>query len=344
MSYKTTRNNGLVPIYYYPPSQTIWAANSFITANRKLSALEEKLLVIIVGQIQPDDDPEVPYILTLKDLNQELKSTSHNTKDLVEALQMLQKTLICIRQNAKEVLSVSLLRKVVYNEYGIVKAFLEPEVKPYFINQKSEFTKFDKNTLLEIDSANTIRLYTLICQNAFQSSWVVPLTDLHFTLNSTESYKSNFHEFKRRVIEPAVTRLANLNIPLEYDEIKTGKKVTALHFMLMVELHNGVPVIRWEKAPAKLIPGVHPVQKEPTPMEVLEAFYPDWIKNWRETCHFTDFQINKLAQIDREQIKGTFYEIDQLLIRFKPAVRRTYFWKFYTDMFPELKPMTRRQR
>jgi Initiator Replication protein len=348
MNHKTAREKGMVPIYANPSikaSDTVWESNSLITAHRNMNALEEKIFTIIISQVRAEHNvEEIPYLLNLRKLSSELNTNSKNTKDLVDAIEALQKTLIYIPL-ASGVLSLAVLSKVLYEKSGVVQVYLQPELKPLISDLTSNFTKYNRGTVLGLDSTYAIRMYKLICNRSFRNEpWVIELDLLYRLLDIPESYRRNFSDLKKRVITPTITMLAMSSIVLEYTPNKIGNKVTSITLYTMVELHNGVPILGWEEKNKKEIPPVNPISKEPTPLELLAAFYPDWIKNWRETCHFTDRQIGQLAQIDREKIKGTFYEIDQILRTFKPVLRRTYFWKYYTDMFPQLKPMTRKER
>lgn len=114
---------------------------------------------------------------------------------------------------------------------GAVTLRFSPEIAPHLLQLKSQFTRYQLVQASALRSVYSWRLLELLSQ--FESTgWrQIELDEFHHAMETPDSYRSNFKECRKRVIEPAVKELRDKDGWLiEWQAIKTGRKVTALRF------------------------------------------------------------------------------------------------------------------
>ena len=129
-------------------------------------------------------------------------------------------------------------------EDGFLTGRIDSSLLPFFLSVKHQsglFTKLDYQAYIKLSSIYSQKLF------AFLSSWrdcrakVIPLEELHDLLQAPNSLRANFAAFRRRAIEHAHKDITE-NTPLSFtwEEVKTGRKVTAIKFTFK-EKHLELP-------------------------------------------------------------------------------------------------------
>ena len=134
---------------------------------------------------------------------------------------------------------------------GVVDAQLSEAMIPFLLNLKKNFTQYKLTMLLSFKSQYTLRLYMLLKQkhdhNPYTKEYTFELGELRKVLGvsieaiprrdkfdkpqaAVELY-AEYPDFKRRILEVARKELAaKADIGFEYEEIRHGRRVTALIF------------------------------------------------------------------------------------------------------------------
>nr|WP_230580727.1 replication initiation protein [Xenorhabdus bovienii] len=123
-----------------------------------------------------------------------------------------------------------------YNEgeAHVVLSFT-PQVTPYLCELEDNFTKYQLSQACALRSVHSWRLLELFEQmntNKENNGWLsMSLDDFHHAMETAESYKTNFGQVKRKIIEPAVKELTEKdNWMIDWKSIKLGRKVVRLEF------------------------------------------------------------------------------------------------------------------
>lgn len=108
------------------------------------------------------------------------------------------------------------------------------KISPFLFQLKDEFTKYRLEQAGALRSLHSWRLLELLSQmrNDQGDGWlVINLEDFHHAMESPESYRKNFNDVRKRIIEPAVKELTEKdNWLIEWEPLKRGRKVAALRF------------------------------------------------------------------------------------------------------------------
>jgi plasmid replication initiation protein len=224
-----SRNNNLVT-----------KSNKLIEANYKLGVVEQKIVLCLASNIQPNDTDFKTYTLPIKEFNRllGLKGTPKYT-ELRKITKELMQKVFEVRIN-KKVIQVSWLSYVAYNESeGTIDVRFDPFLRPYLLELKKEFTSYKLENVVKLKSGYAIRIYELLKQYEKLQERTFLLTDLRKMLGAEDIYPA-YANFKQRVLVPAQKELAKkTDISFEIEEIKVGRRVDKVKFLISSEKKKG---------------------------------------------------------------------------------------------------------
>lgn len=114
---------------------------------------------------------------------------------------------------------------------GVVDIVFHPMVTPHLLNLRSQFTTIKLKQVAALRSIYAWRLFE--CLKSWQTTgkWKPSLEDFAHTMEAPASYKTDFGQIKRWIIEPAIKELkTKQGLIVEYKTIKAGRKVLELEF------------------------------------------------------------------------------------------------------------------
>jgi plasmid replication initiation protein len=127
-----------------------------------------------------------------------------------------------------------------YDE-GILKVEFSTMLMEYLLKIKDKYLKYDIKNIMSLNSKYSIRLYKILKDRFEQESRYNKKAELKISLDKLrevfEIPKSYFYGgssgIKKRILEKSKVELSeNTDIIFEYEEIKTGRKVTHLKFFI----------------------------------------------------------------------------------------------------------------
>lgn len=118
-----------------------------------------------------------------------------------------------------------------------VYGWFDAEIKPYLLELQGNFTLGEIEELLSLKSAHAHKMYwflhSLKSLNDLNRQLTKPISvnELReLLLNDTNKYKK-YGEFKKFILTPAYEELSHTELKFEFDELKTGKAITAIQFI-----------------------------------------------------------------------------------------------------------------
>ncbi len=209
--------------------------NKLIEANYKLTLQEQKLILTLAREITKEDNNFKKCVFTVEQLSEIL---SLEKKGYYSELKEITKSLISRVIQIKEpdgLLQVSWLNSAkYYDNKGIVELSFSNDLKPYLLQLGEHFTKLDFSQIVALNSVYAIRIYELCKQYEKLKERTMELRELRKVLGANEekSYEI-YNRFKVKVLsvaEKEINKKTDLNI--SFEEIKTGRKVTAVKFSI----------------------------------------------------------------------------------------------------------------
>ena len=211
-------------------------SNYFImNCNYDLSLEEQKLILTLASMVQPEDEEFKPYIFKISEF-MKLLGVETQTKytEIPKITKELMKKILEI-QEGNTLLQVAWLSSARYEKgSGMVTLKFSPDLKPYMLQLKKNFTQYQLANILSMKSKYSPRIYEILKCNEFrkQAYIEIEINDLR-KLIKTDIVYPKYNDFKRFVLERTKKELKKVSdISFDFEEIKTGRKVTSLKFYI----------------------------------------------------------------------------------------------------------------
>lgn len=208
-------------------------SNRLIEANYKLGVVEQKIILCLASNIQPSDSDFKTYTLPIKEFTKLLGlKGSPKYSDLRQTTRELMQKVFEIKID-KKVIQVAWLSYVAYNETeGSIDIRFDPFLRPYLLELKREFTSYKLENVVKLKSSYAIRIYELLKQYEKIQVRTFSIAELRKMLGVEDIYPA-YGNFKQRVLIPAQKELKKqTDISFEIEEIKTGRKVNKVKFII----------------------------------------------------------------------------------------------------------------
>lgn len=214
-------------------------SNRLIEAKYKLSIEEQKIIKILISQIQRDDEDFRDYEFRIKDLAEILGITHDNPYVVLRTItrRLLTRVLEFSNPETNTLLQTSWLAGAFYKRgEGTVSLSFHPYLKPLLLQLQSYFTKYELGQIMQFKGQYTIRFFELrksfLGRNKKTIDFI--LKDLWEMLGLKKGEYKIFRDFKNRVLEPArLELLEKTGKSFLWEPIKQGRggKVVGVRFL-----------------------------------------------------------------------------------------------------------------
>ena len=245
--------------------------NRLLNSRHSLSVSEQRIILSMVAQLKKEDKDFQRYRIKIAEFT-ELTGTKHKgmyTQARKVTKNLLSKVVEIVKPNG-DILQTHFLGHALYKTgEGYVEVSFHPELKPYLLELKNNFTAYDIRNILPLTGKYTLRVYELLKQFSKIGERVLYVDELKRLLGVPEKY--TYGHFKSRVLIPASEDLKqHTDMYFTFEEIKEGKKVTAIRFTIEKQQMN----LSERNSPTLEIVGIEQESKEeinPNPLyEILQ--------------------------------------------------------------------------
>lgn len=223
-------------------------SNTLIEANSRLNLVEQKMLLCLASNIEPSDRDFKTYTFPIKQFH-DLLGLSGSTKytELSKITKELVSKVIEIRIG-EELIQVSWLSSAIYNKNkGTIDLRFDPLLKPFLLELSSKFTSYRLANVVKLKSTYAIRIYELLKQYEHIKERTISLENLRYYLDAIDVYP-NYANFKQRVLKPSQKELnQKTDISFEFEEIKSGRKVKKIRFIIRSQKRKSADLAHFEK-------------------------------------------------------------------------------------------------
>lgn len=150
-----------------------------------------------------------------------------------KACKLLARTVYKVQYSPTHYKIFPIFAAVEYHD-GIVSAKLNPELKPYYLQLKREFTLLSLPEFRTLSKMHSQQLYRLLSSWQGRESVELPLEQLHTLTGATQTQRKNFNEFSVRVLTPATQEInEKTGLKFHWEPIRgeRGKKIAAVRFV-----------------------------------------------------------------------------------------------------------------
>ncbi|CUB10028.1 Replication initiation protein [Bacillus cereus] len=223
-------------------------SNTLIEANSRLNLVEQKMLLCLASNIEPNDRDFKTYTFPIKQFH-DLLGLNGSTKytELSKITKELLSKVIEIRAG-EELIQVSWLSSAIYNKNkGTIDMRFDPLLKPFLLELSSKFTSYRLANVVKLKSTYAIRIYELLKQYEDLRERTISLENLRYYLDAMDVYP-NYANFKQRVLKPSQKELnQKTDISFEFEEIKLGRKVQKIRFIIRAQKKKDSDLVHFEK-------------------------------------------------------------------------------------------------
>lgn len=211
-------------------------SNYFImNCNYDLTLEEQKIILTLASMVQPDDEEFKSYKFRIIDF-MNLLGVSTKTKytEIPRITKELMKKVFEIKEE-KRLIQTAWLSSVIYEKgSGYVELTFSPALKPYMLRLNSMFTQYKLSNVLLMKSKYSPRLYEILKCNEFKKQGFIEISVSELrSLLKVENIYPLYADFKRKVIVKSQIELKKLSdLYFDFEEIKTGRKVTTIRFYI----------------------------------------------------------------------------------------------------------------
>lgn len=209
-------------------------SNTLITANYDLSLQEQKLILTLASMVQPTDEEFKEYKFKIKDFMTLLGiETQTKYTEIPKITRELMKKVFEIKEG-KDIIQLSWLSSARYKTgEGLVILKFDSSLKPYMLQLKELYTCYKLENILSLKSKYSLRLFEILKSNQFKTFWEINLEEFKKLLGANEKSYSIYQNVKNRILIKAQKELKEkTDIYFDFEEIKTGRKVTSIKFLI----------------------------------------------------------------------------------------------------------------
>lgn len=209
-------------------------SNYIIEASYKLSLQEQRIIYILLSKIKKDDEEFKVYKFSVKEIANTIKTNHKGMHSEVSKNidNLRNKNLTIIKDNS--ILRIKWLSSAQYFVgQGTVELEFSPKLKPYLLQLKEQFTKLYLDRVINFNSYYSCRVYELLKQYQSIGKRILLVDDIRTMFCIETNQYSRYNDFKRKIIIQAQKEInSKSDIYFDFEEIKTGHKVTALKFYI----------------------------------------------------------------------------------------------------------------
>lgn len=217
---------------------TVTLANAVVQSAQQLTLTEKRLVMLAVSRIDPRSKtlPERPIKVT--------------AEEFAEAFELSPRDAYAeLRRGSDSILAKHITRQREGQRGPIVERYawlsradyatgegwialrFNPEIAPYLVDLQGRFTRYQLAQAGALRSLYSWRLLEHLEMFARTGWWQPEVEEFNRVMETPNSYRANFAQVRRWVIEPAVSELRDKDgWSIDWEPIKRGRKVHSLRF------------------------------------------------------------------------------------------------------------------
>lgn len=209
--------------------------NMFVQGSYDMTALQQKLLLILISTIKKDDIKTYRTIFRVVDIAKLMEiSPEPLYRDLPKACKSLMEKVIEIKQPNGDWEMFNIISYAKYRKKeGSILLEINEKASPYLLQLKDLFTSFKLGNVINLNSKYAIRLYQLSKCSLFRGEISYTVDELKKILKLTQKSYNRFNNITSKIIQPSIEEInLKTDIKLDYKTIKQGVKAVGIKFII----------------------------------------------------------------------------------------------------------------
>lgn len=214
-------------------------SNKLVNGRYNLGLNEQKIILTMISLIDINDSKFNKVTFTIKEITNLLDIPINNLyRDIGKIIKNLRKNDIFIDERDEngigKVIETSFVTTAIYdNKHGLLSLEFSDTLRPYLLELKGFFTSYRLDNALSLSSKYSIRIYEKLKCNEFKKSFIWSVENIKEDLILKQKSYNLYSNVKQKVILIAIDDInKNTDIKVRFEEIKTGRKITAIKFYI----------------------------------------------------------------------------------------------------------------
>ena len=216
-------------------------SNKLVEAHYRLTLQEKRLVLWLISLIHKDDIDFKKYQLKIIDFSQMM---GLNSKTQYKEMKLVTKSLITRAIEIEDV-AASSVKQMTWLGFahwelkkGICSVSFHPELKPYLLQLKEQFTQIGFADLLGLSSVYSVRIFELLAQYEAVGNRKTSIEEIRKWCGIGKDEYEKYNDLKRKVINRAKTEInAKTSYEIDYKEIKESRKVVGIDWSIKYKTH-----------------------------------------------------------------------------------------------------------
>ncbi|MCS3660062.1 replication initiation protein [Salinibacter ruber] len=219
-------------------SQQVAKSNDLIQGQLDWSCLQQRLVAMLVSQLDRKDERFEVQRVYVKDLIETAGSGGSGLYDQIEKVcsELLHSTIEVrdkMEDGRRRYRGVNPFSSCEYVEgEGYIKARFTEDMRPFLLQLRRRFTTYQLENMIRLRSTYAMRVYELLKMREDLRYVKWPVKELREVLSCTDKY-DRFSDFKKRVLEPARKEIAEkCDLSFAYRVERKNQKPVAVEFSI----------------------------------------------------------------------------------------------------------------
>lgn len=202
--------------------------NDLIEARYDLSLLEQKIILYSVSKIDTNNNSFNLIRLDVKEISKMIGTDVDRYSEFSNIANGLMDRKVYLKDRPK--LDVRWLASSEYIGNGMIELEFSEKLIPYLLQLKSRFTRYQLKNIINLKNKHSLRIYELLKQYETIGHRKFELNELK-TILFIENQYERVYDFERFVLKIAKEEINKYtDISIDYEKIKTGRRVTDILF------------------------------------------------------------------------------------------------------------------
>lgn len=193
------------------------------------SVWEPRLVALLASKVRADDTDFHVYEIPVSEI---LRGSGGRDYREVEAVVDKVMSRVLTIRDPKGWTKYNVFSRCRYRrDEGILELGFHPDLRPHYLNLQKQFAQYNLLEYLMLPSIYSQRLFEVLKSWADKPEVTLAIDELHEMLDTPESLRANFKDFRRRVLEKAHADIhKNTSLGFEWEPVKKGRAIMAVRF------------------------------------------------------------------------------------------------------------------
>lgn len=223
-----------------------------VKANNELFRCKYKIKDVVAGRIfmafaslvdhkdVKENQNFVEYKISADSILPDTCDGGDNYQQLREAANVLVGHAIEQHKEGKNFVVYALFSKISYED-GILTGQFHKDLVPFFIIAREKFTKMKLDEYMKLPSIYSQCIFGFLKSWSDRQEVTIKMSELHTMLDTPQSIRKNFAEFKRRVLDKAHKDInEKTSLSFEWEAIKNGRSFSEIKFKFIKNQKNKI--------------------------------------------------------------------------------------------------------